>query len=503
MENASPAIPEKWAPRFFTIWGGQAVSLFGSSLVQFALIWYLTQETHSATVLAMASLAGMLPQVLIGPFAGVWVDRWNRRLIMIAADAVIALTTLGLVALFALGTVQIWQIYLAMVIRSLGGAFHYPAMSSSTSLMVPKQHLARIGGLNQTLQGLMGIVAPPAGALLVSVLPTQGVLMIDVITAIVGITPLLFLSIPQPVRTDMEARAGKPASSFWGDARDGLRFITSWPGLMIVVVMATLINFLLTPAGSLMPLLVTNHFGLGALAFGLTDTFWGVGMIAGGLVLGAWGGFKRKIATTLMGIAGIGIGALVVGLAPSGMFPLALAAMLLVGAEYCVRERPAAGDIPDGGTARKAGPRDEPGRQPGHRDDPAFAADRRPALRQDRHPDLVPGRRGRVCGAGRCRLLSSRPSWTSKTTTGMRGLQNRSSLAGCRPPRTESQHFICFLPQNQETARAVSWTLRQGVNRRRRHLRLRLHRPDCCCRDTSCRSRSRASWVWQSRQEAP
>jgi DHA3 family macrolide efflux protein-like MFS transporter len=331
MESSATTIPARWAPRFFTIWGGQAISLFGSSLVQFALVWYLTQQTHSATVLAMASLAAMLPQVLIGPFAGVLVDRWNRRLIMIFADAAIALTTLGLAALFALGVVQIWQIYLALIIRSAGSAFHYPAMSASTTLMVPKQHLARIGGLNQTLQGLMGLVAPPAGAMLVGILPTQGVLMIDVTTAIVGITPLLFLNIPQPVRDDMQARDGKPASSFWQDARDGLRFITAWPGLMIVVLMAIMINFLLTPTDSFMPLLVTKHFGLGALAFGLTGTFWGAGMIAGGLILGAWGGFKRKIATSLLGITGVGLGILVVGLAPSGMFPLALMALLVAG----------------------------------------------------------------------------------------------------------------------------------------------------------------------------
>jgi DHA3 family macrolide efflux protein-like MFS transporter len=331
MNSSTPAIPERWAPRFFTIWGGQAVSLFGSALVQFALVWYLTQETGSATVLAMASLAAMLPQVLIGPFAGVWVDRGNRRLIMIGADGLIALTTLGLAILFALGTVQVWQIYLAMMIRSLCGAFHYPAMTSSTSLMVPNEHLARVAGLNQTLQGLMSIVAPPVGALLVSIMPTQGVLMIDVGTAIIGMAPLLFLSVPQPVRKDLQAGSGAPRSTFWSDAREGLRFIVSWRGLLIVCIMATMLNFLLTPTGALMPLLVTQHFGQGALALGLTQTLEGVGMIVAGLVLGAWGGFKRKIATSLMGITGVGIGVLLIGLAPANMFGLALAAMFIVG----------------------------------------------------------------------------------------------------------------------------------------------------------------------------
>jgi DHA3 family macrolide efflux protein-like MFS transporter len=331
MDSSSPANPEKWAPRFFTIWGAQAASLFGSALVQFALVWYLTKETGSATVLALASLAAMLPQVLLGPFAGVLVDRWNRRLIMIFADAAVALATLALVVLFATGEIQVWQIYVAAIIRSIGGAFHYPAMAASTTLMVPKEQLARISGLNQTLQGLMGIVAPPLGAMLVSVFPTQAVLMIDVVTAMIAITPLLFFSIPQPQRRTAEAGSPAAAPSFWQDAREGLRFMTSWPGLMAVALMAMMINFLLTPTGALMPLLITEHFQRGALAFGLTDTVWGVGMILGGVVLTAWGGFKRKIATSMMGITGIGVGVFVVGLAPANLFPLAMAGMFLAG----------------------------------------------------------------------------------------------------------------------------------------------------------------------------
>src|SRR5919109_2388332 len=149
MENQSQPAAAKWAPRFFTIWAGQALSLFGSALVQFALIWWLTQKSGSATVLAIAVLVGMLPQIVIGPFAGALVDRWNRRIIMIAADTTIAVFSLLLAYLFAAGTVQIWHIYAVMAIRALGGAFHFPAMSASTPLMVPNEQLTRINGLNQ------------------------------------------------------------------------------------------------------------------------------------------------------------------------------------------------------------------------------------------------------------------------------------------------------------------------------------------------------------------
>ena len=131
MENSTENLPKNWSTRFFTIWTGQAISLVGSALVQFALVWWLTQKTGSATVLAMATLVAMLPQIVLGPFAGALVDRWNRRIIMIIADSSIAAISLLLAWLFATGRVEIWHIYVVMAIRSLGGAFHFPAMSGN------------------------------------------------------------------------------------------------------------------------------------------------------------------------------------------------------------------------------------------------------------------------------------------------------------------------------------------------------------------------------------
>ena len=329
MQNQAQNAPKKWAARFFTIWTGQAFSLFGSQLVQFALIWWLAQKSGSATILAIATLAGMLPQIVLGPFAGALVDRWNRRIIMIVADGSIALVTLLLAWLFATGRVQIWHVYTIVALRALGGAFHFPAMTASTPLMVPKEHLTRISGMNQTLQGLMAMVAPPVGALLITVIPTQGVLFVDIGTALLAITPLLFLSVPQPERKALAGHEKKP--SLLQDVREGIIYVRKWPGLVAILLMAVLINFLLTPTGSLMPLLVTKHFGKGALEFGLTDLAWGLGVIVGGILLGIWGGFKRKIITTLIGIIGLGAGVMIVAFAPSSGFLLALAAMAAIG----------------------------------------------------------------------------------------------------------------------------------------------------------------------------
>jgi len=153
--------------------------------------------------------------------------------------------------------------------------------------------------------------------------------MIDVATALLAIVPLFFFSIPQPVRQEISEAEAKP--SLLQDVREALVYMRSWPGLVAILVMAIIINGLLTPAASLMPILVTKHFGQGPLQLGFVDTAWGVGIIAGGLLLSVWGGFKRKIATTMTGIIGIGTGIIMVGLAPAGWFPLALAGMFITG----------------------------------------------------------------------------------------------------------------------------------------------------------------------------
>jgi len=315
-----------WKARFFPIWAGQQLSLFGSAIAQFALVWWLTQETGSATVLATATLVAVLPQVIVGPFAGALIDRWNRRRVMIVADGTIALVSAVLAYLFWTGQIQVWHIFLVKVIRAVGGAFHWPAMAASTSLMVPKAHLPRVAGLNQTMHGVMNIVAPPMGALLLSVLPIHFILGLDVLTAALAISPLLFILIPQPRRTLEEERL-----PYLSQVRAGLRYVWGWRGLFILLVMATVLNGLLNPAFSLLPLLVTKHFSKGALELSWLNSAFGVGVIAGGLILSVWGGFRRRIATSLSGMLGMGIGVSALGLLPPSGLLVAVGAMAVVG----------------------------------------------------------------------------------------------------------------------------------------------------------------------------
>ncbi len=324
---------KKWAGRFFSIWTGQALSLVGSSVAQFALVWWVTTLTGSATVLATATLVAVLPGVFIGPIAGAYVDRWNRRMVMMVADGVVAAAALALAYLFWSGSMQVWHLYVVMAVRAIGGSFHWPAMQASTTLMVPQEHLSRIAGLNQTLNGVMSIAGPPLGALLMAVMPLYGIMLIDVGTAATAILPLLFVQIPQPQRSaGVEAATAEGKKlSIWSDVAEGLRYVWSWPGLFMILIAAMIINFVMAPASSLMPLLVTKHFGGDALQLGTLEAAWGIGVIAGGLFLSAWGGFRRRIYTTLVGVTLMGAGIIVTGLAPSTMFWLAIAGNAIAG----------------------------------------------------------------------------------------------------------------------------------------------------------------------------
>lgn len=321
---------QNWKRDFFTIWTGQALSLLGSSLSGFALIWWLTATTGSATILAGATLMMILPQFLVSPIAGALVDRWSRRSVIMVADSLIALFSLGLALLFWMGKAQFWQVYLVILVRAVGNAFHTPAMQASTPLMVPEEHLTRVAGINQTFQGVMNMIAPPLGALLLGLLPIASVLMIDVTTALLAVLPLFFILIPDPSKS--LATAGKAAnqkSSVGGDIRAGLRFVWGWPGLLIIMLTASGLNFLNVPAMSFTPLLVTQRFQLGVLELGWMQAAFGMGIISGGLFLSIWSGYQRRIQAILVSVIAMGLGLLLMGLAPVNAFPLALAGNLL------------------------------------------------------------------------------------------------------------------------------------------------------------------------------
>ncbi len=320
----------RWALRFFPIWSGQALSLLGSAVAQFAVVWWLTDTTGSAVVLATASLVAMLPQVALGPFIGALVDRLDRRKVMIIADSAVALLGLVLAVLFWAGRAEIWHLYVIMMLRSFGGAFHWPAMQASTTQLVPEEHLPRISGLNQALQGASQIIAPPLGALLLAVLPLHGMMGIDAATAIMAIVPLFFVQIPQP---RLEAAPGAGTSTIWRtmwhDTREGLGYIWNWGALRYLVTIAAILNLLYAPAFTLIPLLVRDYFQQGALELGYLNAAWGAGIVLGGLLLMTLGGGKRGMRTSVLALIGQGLMLVLLPASPPNLIALAVVGMFL------------------------------------------------------------------------------------------------------------------------------------------------------------------------------
>lgn len=315
-----------WKQTFYPIWFGQAFSLLGSRLVSFALIWYLADQTEKGVVLATAALVGLIPELILMPFAGACVDRWNRRRILIISDAIIAAATLGLAVLVMTHSFSLWQIYLLMAIRSISGAFHNPAMKASTTLLVPKEKFTRIAGLNQLLDSLLEIATPALGAICLAWLNVGGVLLIDVATAAIAIIPLVFLSIPQPEAqtTDVSQRAFHRLIT---DVKEGFRYVVHWKGLFYAFSLATISNALILPAFTLLPLLVKRDLGMDIGTLAAIQTTIGVCMAIGSLIVSVWGGFKHRMLTMSLGIFLMGI-----GLFAFGMVTPTIMYMIFIGA---------------------------------------------------------------------------------------------------------------------------------------------------------------------------
>lgn len=285
---------QSWKKTFGIIWVGQFLSLVSSSAVNFAIIIWLSLELGSAEVLAFAAIAGMLPQAIIGPIAGVFVDRWDRKKTMIFADAFVALCT-GVMAInFLMGNESLVLIYVVLALRSVGSAFHMPAMQASVPLLAPKDQLLRIAGINQVIQSVSTIAGPALGALAITLLPIGHVLWLDIAGALIAITSLLFVIIP---RQKQEVIGKQGVHDVFRQIGLGLQDIYQKPGIRWLFIYAVLVTFFIMPIAVLFPLLTTTHFGGGKWEISIIEIIWGVGMLVGGGLLGV---FKPAISKVVL-----------------------------------------------------------------------------------------------------------------------------------------------------------------------------------------------------------
>lgn len=313
-----------WARSFFTIWTGQAFSLFGSSAAQFAIVWWLTEQTGSASVLAMAGMAGFLPQALIGPFAGVWVDRLSRKRVMIAADLFIAAASGAMAVTFLLGSPAPWVVYLVLFLRAVGSVFHAPAIQAAMPLLVPESELTRTAAWSQFLQSGSYMAGPVLGALMMAAFPMPAIMLADIVGALIAVTTLLAVRIPDPE----QGAARQP--DLLGEMKEGLNLVVQNRALFLVTLSMTLFAVILLPVSSLFPLMVKGHFGGTAWHAGLVEFTFAGGMLVSSLLLGVWGGLPDRLAMVALSQFGLGASLAASGLlAPSAIVTFAAFSALM------------------------------------------------------------------------------------------------------------------------------------------------------------------------------
>ncbi len=314
-----------WKRDYFTILGGQAVSLITSGILQMALIFTITNMTGSATMLSVASLAGFLPYALLGPFIGVLVDRHSRKAVMILADMAIAAAGAALAVTALFTELQIWMIMTALFIRSLGAAFHSPALGAATPLIVPQDKLVKYGGYSQSLQSVSYIVSPALGALLYAVWDISAIIALDVGGAVVASAAVALVRIPKP-HTGDTARG-----HFFSEMKQGFAAVRQHKGLLALLLVGAVYLLIYMPINALYPLMSMGHFNGTPMHASVAEMAFAAGMVAGGFILGLWGGFRKRTLTIFGSILLMGAALTVSGLLPSGGFIAFAACCLAMG----------------------------------------------------------------------------------------------------------------------------------------------------------------------------
>lgn len=269
-----------WKRTFAIIWSGQFFSILTSSLVNFAIIIWLSLQTGSAEILAWAAIAAMLPQTLIGPFIGALIDRWNRKRIMMLADTFIALCTLILALLFWLDIAELWHIFALLALRSVGSSFHMPAMQASVPLLAPTDQLTRIAGIDQIIASVSQIAGPALGAMMITIWNIEYVLILDVAGALIAVTSLFFVHIPDPEREENKER------HIFKEMKEGAMVVLRNKGLSLVFLYSIVILFFIIPISVLFPLMTIDYFNGTGFQAGIVEAVWSVGALIGGAVMG-------------------------------------------------------------------------------------------------------------------------------------------------------------------------------------------------------------------------
>lgn len=297
-----------WKKKVAVFLVGQTVTTFGSMLVQYAIFWHLTLTTKSGVVLALAAVFGFLPQAIVSIFAGVWADRVNRKIMIMISDASIALATLLLALLMLSGVDDLWLIFLVMAVRSVGAGFQTPAISALLPQIVPTEKLMRVNGINSSVQSSLLLLAPVAAAAVYANFSIVGILFIDVVTAVIGLSLLATVSVPTLARALSEE---KP--SYFSDLKDGIQYIFTHDLVRWVMVIFAIVFLMVVAPSNLSPLMLVRTFGDEVWMLTVLEVSFGVGMMLGGALMAVIGSKLDRIWTIIGTSIGFGALAVVMG----------------------------------------------------------------------------------------------------------------------------------------------------------------------------------------------
>jgi DHA3 family macrolide efflux protein-like MFS transporter len=305
---------DNWRKPFFTLYIGQAFSLLSSSAVQFAIIWWITIKTGSAISLTIASVVGLLPQVVIGPFAGVIIDRYKRKVVMIVADLGVAVSSMALGVSFFFGEPFLAFIYIILFLRAVGETFHKPALQAAIPQLVPLKELTRAGGLGQLVSALCSMAGPMLGALLINAIPLQYIMLVDIGGAVLAVLALTTIKVP--------SHAGQTVTrkGILREMKEGFLAIKDNKPLIRATIPVFLTSMVFMPLGSLLPLMVKQYFRGDALQGGVVQTLFSIGMLASAIVFGVSGHSKRPFAMISLSSFLLGVCSVAGGFLPSNAF---------------------------------------------------------------------------------------------------------------------------------------------------------------------------------------
>ncbi len=301
-----------WKKNIILFLTSQTISLLGSSLVQYAIIWYITMTTQSGVMMTISIICGFIPTFFLSPFAGVWADRYNRKVLIMVSDSLIALATLIMAILFMAGYDSMWLLFVVLAIRALGTAVQTPTVGAFIPQIVPQEKLTKVNGINGSIQALVMLASPMLSGALMSVTTINLIFFIDVFTAVIAVIVLL-LFVHVPVHSKA---VNKQSRGYFKDFHEGLIYTKNHRYLRTFFIFEALFLILAAPAAFLTPLQVTRTFGNDVWRLTAIEIVFSAGMTLGGIIMASWGGFKNKAHTMALSTLVTGICTLVLGIVP-------------------------------------------------------------------------------------------------------------------------------------------------------------------------------------------